>query len=219
VLLTDLRRIEASAFAESGGFSDTDMASDQATFGESPWDSTVQANAAVLPSIDPPIRDPASGSARTDQHTAFFPAPGGFVAFGGHGSFDILNLPETSAGGGTIHNVVDITFHLDAAESFSLSGTMPVYQSTTTVLLTRVGGSPIFSHTQGGGYSTFGILEPGDYRLLNQIDASAGDPGLFGEFFVGLELEVVPEPLGTVYLAGVAAVAPLIWMRRARVWQ
>lgn len=145
VLVSDLRRIEASAYASAGGVANTDMKSDQATFGENPFDSSVNAGASVPGQF-------ASGSAATTQRTEFISAPAGFSKFAGSGSLTILNIPETSDGGGTIHNLVDVTFHLDFSEPFQLTGGLPslagsggVNQSTTSVSLAMVGSIPFLA--------------------------------------------------------------------------
>ncbi len=167
----------------------------EATFGENPFSRVVNASVSNLPL--------ASASAHGSLTTQFVPGPGGFSEFSAttNGNFtaSVVNFGTDFVTAITFSEV-DITFHLDSAESYELTGTASVNSSIGLSQVSPDNG-PIFD-APSGNFASFGTLAPGDYALHagNYIESQLGFVS-GGKFDLDLKLAAVPEPSALVMVA------------------
>ena len=200
-VLTALIALSAPLEASAGFIGITDARSISATFNE-PIVSCVQSASATAASPFSAWSDEATvceGLAYAIQNSSF-------SATRLEGSGD-ANLPQGGSPPKDLStSTYDITFDVDTATPFSLTGALDKFGvGSSSISLT--GETEIFGFSASYSYqhqpfATSGVLDPGRYQLLVRADSSA-DIEAFQ-----FELQAIPEPQSLLLLgAGLAMLA------------
>jgi len=195
-------QVAASASADFIGFDDARSISASAT---NPLHEFGLCEASASATPDSPL------SAWSDSVAI---CPGGAVNATQTSSFSATRLEGSGRTGfisnagqpGSAASTYDITFDVDTATSFSLTGVFE-NEAPGSVSVSLTGTTEIFASSASAPFATSGVLDPGRYQL--QVRASIFGGGLgpaFQTYQFGLQ--AIPEPQSLLLLgAGLAVLA------------